>query len=55
MIREEIQGDRVLHWSDLNVWIRQTETSRVYESALDVIPCPYTYEETEEPIEVEND
>lgn len=31
--------------------IRQIETGVVYDDAVDVIPCRYTYEATDEPIE----
>jgi hypothetical protein len=30
--------------------IRQVETGIVYYDAVDVLPCKYTYEETDEPI-----
>ena len=43
--------NRERRYSDLNVKIRQIETGNVYEDAVDIIPCPYTYEETNIPIE----
>lgn len=54
MIREDLveNGDRIRHWSDLNLKIRQIETGVVYDDAVDVVPCRYTYEETDEPIDV---
>ena len=47
----EIDG-RVLtrHKSDCGKLIRQVETGREYASAIDSIPCRYTYEETEKDI-----
>ena len=41
-------GDRTLikHESDSGFYIRQVETGIEYSSAVDVIPCRYTYEET---------
>lgn len=39
-------------YSDSNRYIRQTETGVVYSEAIDVEDAPYTYEETEEKIEV---
>ena len=33
--------------SDRGVYIRQTETGREYSSAVDILPCRYTYEETD--------
>ena len=54
MIREELieNGERIHHWSDLNFKIRQIETGIIYDDAVDVLPCRYTYEETDEPIDV---
>ena len=42
-------------YSDLGMKIRQVETGYVYDDAVDVSPCRYTYEETDEPIEVMED
>ena len=42
--------NRERRYSDQGVKIRQIETGELYEDAVDVIPCPYTYEETDEPI-----
>lgn len=38
-------------YSDLRVKILQVETGVPYDAAVDVIPCRYTYEETDEPID----
>ena len=43
--------NRERRYSDLNMMIRQVETGNLYEDAIDVIPCPYTYEETDISIE----
>lgn len=51
MILVKQLGNRELRYSDRNVKIRQVETGNVYDDAADVIPCRYTYEETDEPIE----
>ena len=53
MIIEEIVdgGTRIRHYSDLGMKIRQVETGIVYDDAVDIIPCRYTYEETDIPIE----
>lgn len=40
----------VRHYSDEGLKIRQLETGIVYDEAIDVVPCRYTYEETGEPI-----
>ena len=44
-------NELVKHKSDKNMYIRQTETGREYSSAIDLMPCKYTYEETEKPIQ----
>ena len=52
IIVEEIDN-RVKHYSDKNVMLLQKETGKIYVDAVDVIPCKYTYEETDTPIEYE--
>lgn len=48
----EINGRTLIkHESDSGKYIRQVETGIEYSSAVDVIPCKYTYEETERVIE----
>ena len=48
----EVNGRALIkHESDAGKYIRQVETGREYSSAVDVIPCRYTYEETERDIE----
>ena len=37
--------------SDQNVKLRQVETGRVYYDPIDLDPCPYTYTETDIPID----
>lgn len=39
-------------YSDKGVYMRQVETGIEYAEAVDVVPCRYTYVETEHPIEV---
>lgn len=53
MIREELveNNERIRHYSDEDLKIRQIETGNIYEDAIDIVPCPYTYEETDMPIE----
>lgn len=54
MIIEEFieDGSRVHHYSDDGYMIRQVETGIIYEDAVDVVPCRYSYEETDEKIPV---
>lgn len=53
MIIQEVleDGKRVRHYSDINMHILQKETGIIYEDAIDITPCVYTYEETDIPIE----
>lgn len=41
------------NYSDENFYIRQIETDNLYSEAIDVENAPYTYEETNIPIEDE--
>ena len=40
-------------YSDKGYLIKQVETNEIYEEAIDVENAPYTYEETDIPIEEE--
>jgi hypothetical protein len=40
----------IKHFSDSNKYILQVETGIEYEEAIDVMPCRYTYEETEKEV-----
>ena len=58
IIQKEVNlGSRtLLHtYSDSNKYILQVETNTKYDEAYDVIPCRYTYVETDEEIENEKD
>lgn len=53
MILTEFSNDGKLikHYSDKGVMLLQVETGVKYADPVDVVPCRYTYEETDEPIE----
>jgi hypothetical protein len=51
MIKTEYIDNRIRHYSDSGFRILQNETGIVYDDAVDVLPCRYTYTETDEPIE----
>ena len=52
IIIEQIEnGERERQYSDKNMKLRQIETGNIYEDAVDIVPCRYTYEETDIPIE----
>lgn len=50
IIEQAISETRVRHYSDAHLRIRQVETGIIYDDAVDNVPCPYTYVETDEPI-----
>ena len=37
-------------YSDLKVKIKQVETQAIYDVAIDITPCRFTYEETDIPV-----
>lgn len=53
MVKSELieNGNRIHHWSDADMKLRQVETGNIYDDAVDIMPCRYTYEETDIPIE----
>ena len=53
MVIEKIidDGRRVKHYSSISKKIRQVETDFVFDEAIDVMPCKYTYEETNIPVD----
>lgn len=57
MILTELLRDNTLikHYSDKKVLLLQVETGIKYSDPVDIYPCPFTYEETDEPIEVEEE
>lgn len=56
IIVESVDDDtRERRYSDKNVMLRQVETGILYEDAVDVIPCRYTYEESDVLIESVDD
>lgn len=48
-------GERIRHYSDEGYKIRQIETNIIYDDAVDAVPCKWTYEETDIPIETEEE
>lgn len=45
----------IQHYSDLGVYLLQNETGVKYSDPVDVVPCRYTYTETDEPIETDEE
>lgn len=46
-------GKLVKHYSDQGFVLLQNETGAKYSDPIDIVPCPYTYTETDEKIEEE--
>lgn len=57
MIQIEYLNDGTLikHFSDAGVLLLQVETGVKYADPVDIVPCRYTYEETDELIEGEDE
>lgn len=51
IVEQKINDTLVRHYSDAGLMIRQVETGTLYSDAVDVVPCRYTYEETDTPVE----
>lgn len=53
MIKTEFLNDGTLikHYSDAGFMLLQNETGAKYSDPIDVVPCAYTYTETDEPVE----
>jgi hypothetical protein len=53
MIKTEFLNDGTLikHYSDAGFMLLQVETGAMYSDPIDVVPCRYTYEETDELID----
>ena len=51
MIQTEMVEDRIRHYSDAGLKIKQIETGIIYDDAVDVLPCRYPYEDTDIPRE----
>lgn len=53
MIQTEYLNDGVFikHYSDINMMLLQNETGILYSDPVDLVPCKYTYTETDTPIE----
>lgn len=48
-------GTLIKHYSDAGVLMLQVETGIKYAEAVDVVPCRYTYIETDEKIEIDDE
>jgi hypothetical protein len=57
MILTELLNDGKLikHYSDKGVMLLQVETGIKYSDPVDVVPCRYTYTETDEPIRTDEE
>ena len=55
IITEQINEMVERRYSDLGVKIKQVETDTLWNDAIDVIPCRFTYIETAQPIDDDED
>ena len=55
IITETISENRIRYYSDNDMMLRQIETGTLYEDAAHDLPCIFTYEETDIPIEHNDD
>ena len=57
MIKTEmLRNDTLIkHYSDLGVMLKQEETGMLYADPVEIYPCPFTYTETDIPIEEEEE
>lgn len=53
IVADQINERLIKHYSDAGLYILQNETGIEYSEAVDVIPCRYTYTETNKAIEKE--
>lgn len=57
MIKTEYlnEGTLIKHHSDSGFILLQNETGEKYSDPIDVVPCPYTYTETDELIQINDE
>ena len=57
MIKTEFLNDGTLikHYSNEGFMLLQVETGVKYSDPIDVVPCAYTYIETDEKVEIEEE
>lgn len=54
IVAEYLNNETLIkHYSDQGMMLLQLETGHKYSEAIDIVPCVFTYTETEEPIYVE--
>ena len=52
---ENVSDNLIRHYSDEGKKIRQIETGILYDEAVDIVPCRFTYEETDIDAEIINE
>ena len=52
IVKEILNQQFIKQYSDRGMKLRQKETGVLYDEAIDLIPCEYTYEETDEKMEM---
>ena len=49
------EGTLIKHYSDAGMMLLQNETGLMYSDPVDLVPCRYTYTETDIPCEIEEE
>lgn len=52
ILTELVPTNCIRHYSDQGIKIRQIETDTLWDDAIDILPCAFTYEETDIPVEL---
>ena len=57
MIKTEYLNDEtfIKHYSDIGMMLIQNETGIMYSDPVDLVPCRYTYSETDIPIQIDEE
>lgn len=55
IVKEILSENLIRQYSDKGVKLKQVETEIVYDEAIDLIPCEFTYEETNQRITIEEE
>ena len=53
IVEEKLSEQLVRRYSDKGMKLKQVETGTLYDEAIDLLPCRFTYRETDEMIDVE--
>lgn len=55
VLEKKLENGLIKHYSNNGRMLRQIETGILYTEAIDIIPCKYTYEESDESYEIRDE